>query len=155
MDWIITAHLRKMTRIEGQAMFESVESKVSFARCIRQGSVEAPRLWQKMVMQLVAKVEEEWTVKILGVILRSGRAQKLTQICMFHVGRQLAGSCLIAKAHLEQMLKDLVSAGTKMGFGAEARMLVVDERLYSRGEKDLLIEIEIGRHGMPFEDFFF
>ena len=36
--------------LQGQAMSESVESNFSFARCIRQQSVEAPRLWQKMAV---------------------------------------------------------------------------------------------------------
>ena len=38
--WIIVALLREMAGLEGQATFESVESEFSFARCIRQGSVE-------------------------------------------------------------------------------------------------------------------
>ena len=42
--WIIAALLREMAGLEGLAMFECVESKFSFARCIRQGSVEAPQV---------------------------------------------------------------------------------------------------------------
>ena len=43
--WLISALLREMSGLVGQAMFECVESKISFNRCLRQGSVEAPRLW--------------------------------------------------------------------------------------------------------------
>ena len=35
----------------------------AFNRCLRQGSVEAPRLWQKMALQILANVEEEWMKK--------------------------------------------------------------------------------------------
>ena len=41
--WIVAASLRWMAGLEGQAKFESVESTFSFAKCIRQGSVEAPQ----------------------------------------------------------------------------------------------------------------
>ena len=54
---------REMAGLEGQAMFECVERKFSFARCFRQGGVEAPRLWQKMAQQLLASVEEVWVTK--------------------------------------------------------------------------------------------
>ena len=53
--WIIAALLREMAGLEGQATFESVESKFSFARCIRQGSVEAHRFGLKMAMQILVK----------------------------------------------------------------------------------------------------
>ena len=43
-DWIIATLLREMTGSEGQAVFECVESEVSFARCIRQGSVDATQI---------------------------------------------------------------------------------------------------------------
>ena len=45
--WIISALLREMVGLEGQAMFECVEVNILFNRCLRHGSVEAPRLWQK------------------------------------------------------------------------------------------------------------
>ena len=38
-------------------MFECVESSVTFNPCLRQGSVEAPRLWQMMAAQILASVE--------------------------------------------------------------------------------------------------
>ena len=58
--WIIAAFLREMSRLSGKATFECVESSFAFNRCLRQGSVEAPRLWQKMTTQMLANVEEEW-----------------------------------------------------------------------------------------------
>ena len=45
--WLIAALLREMSGLSGTASFESVESRFNFNRCLRQGSVEAPRLWQK------------------------------------------------------------------------------------------------------------
>ena len=43
--WIISALLREMADLEGHR-----ESKFSSDRCLRQGGVEAPRLWQKMAV---------------------------------------------------------------------------------------------------------
>ena len=42
--WIVAALLREKAGLEGQTTFENVECTFPFARCIRQGSVEAPRL---------------------------------------------------------------------------------------------------------------
>ena len=47
-------------------MFECVESKISF---------EAPRLRQKMAMQLLVKVEAEWVGKRMGVLIKCGRTK--------------------------------------------------------------------------------
>ena len=38
-------------------MFGSGESNFSSNRCLRQGRVEAPTLWQKMATQLLANVD--------------------------------------------------------------------------------------------------
>ena len=44
--WLIAALLREMSGFGGEATFECVESSFVFNRCLRQGSVEAPRSWQ-------------------------------------------------------------------------------------------------------------
>ena len=54
----------------------------SFNRCLRQGSVEAPRLWQKMATQLLANVEKNWTGKRIGILLDL-EGQRTHQICSF------------------------------------------------------------------------
>ena len=77
-----------MSGLEGKATFECVEGSFAFNRCLRQGSVEAPRLWQKMAMQLLANVEEDWVRKRMGVLL-DFEGEKAHQICSFIVGRQL------------------------------------------------------------------
>ena len=46
--WIAAAPLRGMKGLKGHADFENVESKFHFARCIRQGGVNAPTLWLKL-----------------------------------------------------------------------------------------------------------
>ena len=61
--WLIAALLREMSGLSGKASFECVESKFSFNGCLRQGSVEAPRLWQKMATQILDNAEEEWVKK--------------------------------------------------------------------------------------------
>ena len=50
-------------------MFEFVESSFVFNRCLRKERVEAPRLWQKMLTQILANVEEEWMKKRMGTHL--------------------------------------------------------------------------------------
>ena len=79
---IISALLREMADLEGHAMFESVESQFLFDRFLRQGSVEAPRLWLKMAMQILANVEEGWGRRRNGVVLDL-EGQKTHQMCSF------------------------------------------------------------------------
>ena len=67
--WILSALLREMAGLEGQAMFDCVESKFSCNRCLRRGSVEAPRLWQNMATQQLANVEENWARKRMEILL--------------------------------------------------------------------------------------
>ena len=67
--WIIAALLREMSGLSGKATFECLESSFAVNRCFRQGSVEAPCLWQKMTTQILANVEEEWVMKRKGVLL--------------------------------------------------------------------------------------
>ena len=51
--WLIAALLGEMAGHEGEAAFENVESKFPLPKCIRQGSVEAPRLWLEMAVQML------------------------------------------------------------------------------------------------------
>ena len=61
--WITAALLREMAGLEGLATFEAVASTFPFTRCIRQGSVEAPRLWLKNgnahLVKCGARMDEE------------------------------------------------------------------------------------------------
>ena len=45
-------------------MFECVVN-----RCLRQGSVEAAKLWQMMATQLLATVDEKWKKRKMGLLL--------------------------------------------------------------------------------------
>ena len=99
-----------------------VESKFRFARCIRQGSVEAPRLRQKMAMQILSKVEQGWTKKIMGV----GRAKNSD--LQFYIGRQLLGHVPF-EGPLGTDDEGSNSGSRKMGLRTEARKLVVHEYL--------------------------
>ena len=68
LDDHIAALLREMSGLSGTASFESVESRFSFKKCLRQRSVEALRLWQKMASQILANVEEQWMKNRKGVL---------------------------------------------------------------------------------------
>ena len=48
-----------MAGLEGRATFENVECTFPFTRCVRQGSVQTPRLWLKMAMQVLWNAEED------------------------------------------------------------------------------------------------
>ena len=71
--WITAAVLRARAGLEGQATFGNLDSTFPFTRCIRQGSVEAPRLWLNMALQILVVVELEWMRKKMG--LRIDRQQ--------------------------------------------------------------------------------
>ena len=125
---IIVAISREMSGLSGKAMFECVESSFAFNRRLRQGSVEAPRLWQKMATQILANVEEEWMKQRKGFLMdieEEGGGDH--QICSF----MWADSFWImshSRNLQEQMLKDLIRSG-KSGFGAQACESVVDEHI--------------------------
>ena len=109
--WLISALLREMPGLEGQAMFECVESKFSFNRCLRRRSVEAPRLWQKMATQLLVNVEGNWVRKRMGVFKKILMDKEHIR-CTF----MWADNFWImthSKSHLEQMLRDLIQEAEK------------------------------------------
>ena len=85
--WMIAALLREMAGLAGQASFESVESTFSFARCIRQGSIEAPRLWLKMAMQTLGICGTRMGEGKDGCTLDCSRRMK-TSSMKFYLGRQ-------------------------------------------------------------------
>ena len=82
--WIIAALLREMSGLSGKAIFECVESSFAFNRCLRQGSVEARILWQKIATHVWANVEEEWMKRRNGVLMDvEGEGGGKHQICSF------------------------------------------------------------------------
>ena len=87
--WSIAALLREMLGLEGKAMFECVESSFAFTRCLRQGSVEAPRLWQKIATQILANVQQEWLKKRMRLLLDFRGPTKFAALC----GLTTFGSC--------------------------------------------------------------
>ena len=93
--WIIAAFLREMSRLSDKATFECVESSFAFNRCLRHGSVEAPRLC----------VEEEWMKKRKGVLL-DVEGEGVHQICSFMCADNF---WIISQSekHLEQMCERL------------------------------------------------
>ena len=103
--WLIAADLREMSGLEGKATFECVERSFNFNRCLRQGSVEAPRLWQMMAAQLLVSVEGTWRQKNMGLLL-DFKGEKVHQICSF-VWADNFWIMSHSKRNLEQMPRDL------------------------------------------------
>ena len=116
--WTIAALLREMAGLEGQALFESAESKFSFGRCIRQGSVQGPRLWQKMAMQLLAEVEKE-RVRILCASFQIWKGENSPDL-QFHVGGQLLGH-IPFEGPSGTYVEGCNAGSRKMGFRTEGR----------------------------------
>ena len=48
-----------MVGLEGRATIENVECTFQFTGCVRQGSVQTPRLWLRMAMQILWNEEED------------------------------------------------------------------------------------------------
>ena len=54
-----------MSGLQGSATFEQV---FIFNRCLRQGSIKAPKLWQMIAMEVPSEVEKRWRESV-GVLL--------------------------------------------------------------------------------------
>ena len=92
-------------------MFECVESSFSFNRGPRQGSVEAPKLWQMMATQLLATVEKEENGSTPGFRRRRGASDM-----QLYVDPQLL-DCVPLKEKLEAMLRDLFVEAARWDLG--------------------------------------
>ena len=109
--WLIAAHLREMSGLEGKAMFECVERSFNFNRCLRQGSVEAHQLWHMMAAQLLVSVEGTWRQKNMGLLL-DFKGEEVHQKCSF-VWADNFWIMSHSKRNLEQMLRDLIEKAEK------------------------------------------
>ena len=81
--WLIAAILREVSGLDGKAMFDCVESSFTFNRCLRQGSVEAPRLWQMIAAQLLASAEEKWKQKNMGLLVNFKRREGASDMQLY------------------------------------------------------------------------
>ena len=61
--WLISNLLREMSGLQGRATFKEDDTSFEFNRCLRQGSIEAPKLWQMMATQILSEVEKRWKEK--------------------------------------------------------------------------------------------
>ena len=78
----------EMAGLGDQMTFENVVSTFRFSRCIRQGGVEAPRLWVKMTMQILWNVESEWKRSKIAFHIDTCQGQE-HQICSIICGRTI------------------------------------------------------------------
>ena len=112
-DGLLQPFLREMSGLSGMASFESVESRFNFKRCLRQGSVEAPRsVAEDGEPDFGQSVEEEW----IDEKERRPLGCRRRRVYIKYVAVMWADTFGImshTKEHLEQMLKDLIEeAGT-------------------------------------------
>ena len=66
--WLTSALLREMSELQGKTIFEGVDVSFDFNRCLRQESIEAPKLWQMMAMQILSVVEERWKEQRMSLL---------------------------------------------------------------------------------------
>ena len=60
---LTAALLAEMQDVRGSASFENSETEFRYSRCIRQGGVEAPVLWERVAKSVLLKAEEKWRAK--------------------------------------------------------------------------------------------
>ena len=151
--WLIAALLREMSGLEGKATSECAESSFIFNKCLRQGSVEAPRLWQKMATQIWANVEEDWMKKRKRCSLGCREEEGVHQICSF---TWADNSWIMSHSQekLEQMLKDLVEEAEKVDLEPKPASLWWTSTYASEEKEDMILGTSEGCYIFPFEDEF-
>ena len=104
--WLMSALLRKMSELQGRAIFEEVDTSSDSNRCLRQGSTEASKLWQMISMQILSEVEERWKEGRMGLLL-DFKDEKDHQICsvMWADNVWLMSH---SKKSLDEMVQDII-----------------------------------------------
>ena len=141
-----------MSGLSGKATFECVESNFNFNKCLRQGSVEAPRLWQKMASQILANVEEEW-MKKRKVILLDMEGERAHQICSF-VWADNFWIMSHSKENLEHMLRDLIEEAGRWDLEPKPASLWWTSTYEPEEKVDMILGTTLGCYKFPFEDKF-
>ena len=148
--WLIAGLLSEMSVLEGKGMFECVESCFRFNRCLPQGSVEAPRLWQKMV--ILANVEEEWMRKRSGILVDL-EGEGVHQRCSF----MWADNFWImshSEENLKHMLRDLIAEANRWDLVPKLASLWWTSTYDSEEKSDMNLGTSTGCCKFPFEDKF-
>ena len=71
-DWYPTwwpALLAEMQDMKGSACFENCETVFRYAKCIRQGGVEAPVLWERVAVYVLWKAERKMEGQRMGIVI--------------------------------------------------------------------------------------
>ena len=149
---VLCAKLEEMANLEGKAAFEGVENSFPFKRCIRQGSVEVPRLWLKMATQILWNVEENWRKRKMGVHI--GTAQGgFHQMCSY----MRADNCWIlsqSKEHLKQMVKELVNEVGGWDTEPKPTSKWWTSTNAEEERENLVVDTATGQHKLPCAGYF-
>ena len=122
-------------------MFECVESSFIVNKCLRQGSVEAPRLWQKVATQILANVEEEWMRVVFS------RTSKVKEHIKFRI-------VSYSEENLEQTLRDLIEEASSCDLVPKPASLWWTSTYDSEEMIDMILGTTSGCYKFPFEDEF-
>ena len=60
---LVAALFAEMQDVKGSACFENCETEFRYSKCIRQGGVEAPVLWERVAKYVLWKAEEKWKAR--------------------------------------------------------------------------------------------
>ena len=131
-------------------MFECVESNFSFKRCLRQGRVEAPRLWQRMATQLLANVEEDGQETNMGVLLDFDGV-RTHQTCSF-IWADNFWIMSHSKGYFEQMLRDLIEEVSRWDLEHKPASLWWTSTCEPEERCDFSIDTRSGRDRFPLMD---
>ena len=150
--WIMAALLRDMANLEGKVTSESVEYSFPFTRCIRQGGMEAPRLWLQMPMGILWNVEEGWKKRMMGLHLETAPGG-FRQIC----------SCTSAdndwilsqsKENLEQMMRAVVDEVGRWDTEPKTTSMWWSSTHAEEVQENLVIDTATGQYKLPFVEKF-
>ena len=109
--WLIAPSYVKVQDLKWNRCSNVSKSSVTFNPCLREGSVEALRLWQMMAAQILASVESGHR-KNMGLLL-DRKGERGASDMQLHVGGQLLNYVFTPREVWKQMLRDLIEAAEK------------------------------------------
>ena len=137
-----------MANLEGKAAFEGVECSFPFKRCIRQGSVEVPRLWLKMATQILWNVEENWRKRKMGGP-HWDSSRRIPSNVQLYEGGQLLDTVTVKRA-LETDGERIGERGRWVGYGAKTYEQEVDK--HEEELENLVVDTATGQYELSFAE---
>ena len=123
-----------------------------FNRCLRKGTVEAPRLWQKMPTQVLAYVEGDWITKS-GMFSWTSKGEGVHQLCSFMWADKI-WIMSHSEKDLGQMFRDLIEEASRWDMEPKPASLWWRSTYPSEEKNDMILGTSTGCYEFPFGDTF-